>query len=68
MVPGLVQKVKKIVDENSNLLKIRDTLGLDKKDPKQLISSIKNIFKTKEFLTLEDFSDLILKIEETSEQ
>ena len=29
---------------------------------------MKIIFKTKEFLTLEDFSDLILKIEETSEQ
>ena len=67
LAQGLSEKLKIALKQSNSLLNIRETLGLDKKNPKELIIQVKNAFKTKDSLNLEEFSSLILQIESTSE-
>ena len=51
----------------NSLLSLRKTIGLDRKNPKDLVIQLKSSFSSKENLAFEDFSKLVLEIEPTSE-
>lgn len=64
---GLIETVKKVVNRPTNLIAIRESLGLHKQNPKDLMVRLKNAFKVKETLNLEEFAKVLLQIDETSE-
>lgn len=53
---------------SNNLISLRQSIGLDRKNPKDLASQLKNIFQSKETLSFEDFSKTVLTINSTSEK
>lgn len=67
---GLVPKVNNIIKPQigeSELVKLRDILGLGGKKPKVLVSAIKSKMGSKTSLTLDEFSEIILSLEPTNE-
>jgi Ca2+-binding EF-hand superfamily protein len=51
----------------NNLLNLRKSVGLEKKNPNDLVVQLKTSFYSKENLNFEDFSKIVLQIEPTSE-
>ena len=53
---------------SNNLISLRTSIGLDRKNPKDLANQLKNIFQSKETLSFEDFSKTVLTLNSTSEK
>lgn len=53
---------------SNNLLSLRQSIGLDRKNPKDLANQLKTFFQSKETLSFEDFSKMVLVLNSTSEK